>query len=281
MFLLYLYPLFAARKQIMTKTIIFTDLDGSLLHPKTYSFKEAAPALELIRARGIPLVLCSSKTRAELDLYQKRLHITDPFIVENGGAVFVRMGYFTFFTNGVRRGDYLVSAFGTPYAEIRKAFVRLRGRLGVAVKGFGDMTVEDIAKLTGLPEEEAALAKVRDFAEPFIFEQGTDERVLGAIEKSGLHWTQGRLFCLMGNHDKGKAVRLLKRWYESEYGRIISIGIGDALNDLPLLREVDHPVLVQNADGGYDQRVNFAGVIKAKGIGPTGWNRALLELLQR
>jgi mannosyl-3-phosphoglycerate phosphatase len=265
----------------MAKTIIFTDLDGSLLHPKTYSFKEAAPALELIRAKGIPLVLCSSKTRAELDLYQKRLQITDPFITENGGAVFVPMGYFTFLTDGVRRADYIVSAFGTPYAEIRKAFVQLRERLGVAVKGFGDMTVEDISKLTGLPEEEAGLAKMRDFAEPFAFEQGTDERLLKAIEESGLHWTQGRLFCIMGNHDKGKAVRVLKRWYESEYGRIISIGIGDALNDLPLLREVDHPVLVQNANGEYDQRIALAGVIKAKGIGPAGWNSALLKLLQR
>lgn len=29
----------------VTRTVIFTDLDGTLLHPKTYSFEEALPAL--------------------------------------------------------------------------------------------------------------------------------------------------------------------------------------------------------------------------------------------
>jgi mannosyl-3-phosphoglycerate phosphatase len=71
------------------KRIIFTDLDGTLLHPKSYSFQEAMPALDLIRAQGIPLVLCSSKTRAELEIYRARLDNGDPFIIENGGALYV------------------------------------------------------------------------------------------------------------------------------------------------------------------------------------------------
>src|SRR5512143_2726927 len=99
----------------MTTTVIFTDLDGTLLHPKTYSFTEALPALELIRERGIHLVLCSSKTRAEIEVYRKRLHNEAPFIVENGGAIFVPVGYFIFPTGSIRSGDYTISAFGKPY----------------------------------------------------------------------------------------------------------------------------------------------------------------------
>ncbi len=263
----------------MTKVIIFTDLDGTLLEPKNYSFKEAAPALEQIRQEGVPLVLCSSKTRAELELYQHRLGIADPFIAENGGAVFVPPGYFRSVPGSVRIGKYFVSAFGTPYREIRQAFVRMRERLGSAVKGFGDMNAEEISALTGLPEEEAVLAKERDFTEPFLFEGAPDERFLEAITSAGLNWTQGRLFTLMGDHDKGRVVRLLKRWCESEYGGLTTIGVGDSLNDLPLLKEVDHPVLVRNANGEHDRRIDIPGMIRTERIGPSGWNSAILELL--
>ncbi len=262
------------------QTVIFTDLDGSLLHPITYSFEEAAPALELIREKGIPLVLCSSKTRRELELYRERLRNRDPFIVENGGAVFAPAGYFPFLPSSASRGGYIMSAFGRPYEEIRKEFERIREELHIPVKGFGDMTAEEIAALTGLPREEAVLAREREFGEPFVFEHGTDERFLNAAEKRGLRWTRGKLYYLMADHDKGKAVRLLKRWYKGKHGKLITIGLGDGLNDLPLLKEVDHPVLIQKEDGSYDPGVRTVRLIKAQGIGPAGWNRAIMGLLR-
>jgi mannosyl-3-phosphoglycerate phosphatase len=262
----------------MTKTVIFTDLDGTLLHPKNYSFTDALPALELIRERGIPLVLCSSKTRAELELQRKRLRNGDPFVAENGGAVYVPRGYFSFPGAG-SGGEYHVTSFGKPYEEIRKAFVSLREKQRVPVKGFGDMSGEEIAALTGLPLEEAALAQERDFGEPFVFEGVVDENFLKAIEQQGLRWTRGRLFYLMGDHDKGKAIRLLKQCYEAEHGKLNTIGLGDGLNDLPLLREVDHPVLVRKDDGTYEEAVDLPNLIRADGIGPQGWNRAVMRLL--
>ncbi len=84
----------------------------------------------------------------------------------------------------------------------------------------------------------------------------------------------------MGDNDKGRAVRLLKQWYERQHGMIITIGVGDGLNDLPLLREVDYPVLVQKEDGSYDRGIELPGLRRAPGIGPTGWNHAVLELLK-
>lgn len=263
-----------------TITIIFTDLDGTLLHPRSYSFEEAVPALGLIRERGIPLILCSSKARMELELYRKRLRNTDPFVVENGGALFVPSGYFPFPSGKKYDEEYYVSVLGMPYKKIRTEFERLRKDLGTKVRGFGDMTKEEISQLTGLPLVEASLARQREFSEPFIFEQGTDSRYLKGIEERGLQWTQGRLFCMMGDHDKGKAIGLMKSWYRNKYGKLITIGLGDGLNDLPLLKEVDNPVLVQKEDGSYDSRIELPGLMKANGVGPVGWNRAVLELLK-
>jgi len=68
--------------------LIFSDLDGTLLDEDTYSFQEATEAIEFLKEKEIPLILCSSKTRFEMELYREKMDImTYPFIPENGGAI--------------------------------------------------------------------------------------------------------------------------------------------------------------------------------------------------
>lgn len=74
---------------LMSKTIVITDLDGTLLD-QTYSFEGARPAITLLKEKRVPVVLCSSKTRPEIELYRERLGFKDPFIVENGGAIYIQ-----------------------------------------------------------------------------------------------------------------------------------------------------------------------------------------------
>ena len=57
----------------MSRYILFTDLDGSLLDNDTYSFDEARPALEALRLENIPVILVSGKTRAEIEPLRERL----------------------------------------------------------------------------------------------------------------------------------------------------------------------------------------------------------------
>jgi mannosyl-3-phosphoglycerate phosphatase len=265
----------------MPTIIIFTDLDGTLLHPRTYSFDEARSALGLIRQRDIPLIICSSKTRAEIEVYRSKLSNGHPFVSENGGGVFVPEGYFPFTVNGETQTGYRLISFGRPYQELRDVLTGLRERLSTKVRGFGDLSVQEIAALSGLAEPEAVLAKMRDFDEPFIFEEdGVKKDVfLQAIEARGYRWTRGRFYHIMGENDKGRAVTFLKGLYEKQYGPIHTIGLGDNLNDLPLLRVVDQPVLVQKEDGTYEASVSLPNLIRADGIGPRGWNRAITRLL--
>lgn len=263
----------------MPDTIIFSDLDGTLLDSADYSFAAALTALEALRARGAPLILCSSKTRAEMEVYRRRLDNGHPFIAENGGGIFIPHGYFSVPFDAVESGGYRLILLGMPYAEIRGRFVRLRERFSARVRGFADMEVGEVAALTGLSRDEADLAKRRDFDEPFVFEGAPDESFLKAIEAGGLRWTQGRLFHIMGDHDKGRAVNLLKSLYRREYGAVASIGLGDGLNDLPMLQSVDCPVLVRHADGGFDARIDLPGLLKTQQPGTAGWNDAVLHLL--
>lgn len=268
----------------MAKITIFSDLDGTLLHPKTYSFEEAKSAIRLIKETSIPLVLCSSKTRAEIDGYRKRLSNSHPFVSENGGGIFIPKGYFEsvgWAVPTISYDEYETIVIGSPYQEIRKTFLELKLELNAKVIGFGDMTAREVAAISGLTEEEGTLAKEREFGEPFIFEGEPDERFLNAIEERGLHWTQGRFFHVLGDNDKGKAVKILKHLYRKAFGEIVTIGLGDGFNDLPMLKEVDHPVLIPKEDASYDPRVELPNLTKAKRIGPSGWNEAVLLAIKR
>lgn len=263
----------------MKKIVIFTDMDGTLLDEENYSYAEAQPALHLIAARGIPLIFCSSKTRSELVAFRAKLNTAHPFITENGGGIFIPHGYFSAPMTTQVLDAYQIILLGTPYIEIRSHFIRLRNQLCTKARGFGDMSVTEVAALTGLSEEEATLARQRDFDEPFIFEGAPDMAFLQAIQAAGLHWTQGRIFHIMGKHDKGHAVRLLTSLYEQQYGGVTSIALGDGLNDLPMLNVVDLPVLVRHKDGSFEDRINIPNFLKTRLPGPAGWNESVLLLL--
>jgi mannosyl-3-phosphoglycerate phosphatase len=259
--------------------VIFTDLDGTLLEERTYSWAAASPALRRIAQSGLPLVFCSSKSRAEILAWRERLNNVHPFVSENGGGIFIPPGYFPGLEDLPRTAGLATLALGIPYARLRAEFADLRRRLGAAVRGFGDMTVAEVASLTGLTRDHAELARRRDFDEPFVFEAGIDERFLQAIEQSGRHWTRGRMQHMMGDHDKGRAVRWLIKRFAARGDAVETAGLGDGFNDLPMLRAVDRPVLVRRPDGGFDPDVDFPGLYRTRGAGPAGWNEAVMELL--
>lgn len=269
--------------------IIFTDLDGTLLDHQTYSFQEALPALTEIKKRNIPLILCSSKTRGELEEYQRQLRIKHPFISENGGAIFIPKGYFCKLKDELKeKGKYLVLELGTPYKELRKSLLEVSHKFGVKVVGFGDLKAKQITFMFNLPYKEARLARQREYDEPFYFLDEVKKDQFQAIErefkKRGLNLTKGgRFFHLLGRNDKGKAVRLLTSMYKQNWNsEPLTVGIGDSLNDLSMLKTVDIPVLVRKKTNTYDENIlKRLKVQKAKGIGPSGWNQAVLDLVRR
>ncbi len=269
----------------MSGLIVFTDLDGTLLDASTYSFEQALPALELLKQRDIPLIICSSKTRKEIEYYREKLHNLHPFVSENGGGIFIPRGYFGFQISDfefqiLQTREYDLIPLGSPYKDLRAALAGLR-RKGFAVKGFGDMTVREVAGVSNMSCEEASMAQERDFDEPFIFkgsEQET-EHLLKAIRAEGFHYTQGRFYHILGDSDKGKAVSVLIELYKKHAGEILSVAVGDSPNDIPMLEKADIPVIVQKSDGNYDSRINVPKLVKAHGIGPAGWNEAISRLL--
>lgn len=259
------------------RRVVATDLDGCLLDARTYRWEAARPALDALRQRGIPLVLCSSKTRAEMAPLHAELGLDAPYIFENGGGIVIPPG--APWSRLVRRGaGPLLVRLGVPLRDLALALVEIARDAGARLRGFSRLSAREVSDLTGLSEAKAALAQKREHGEPFVLEAGDEQALRRAAERRGLRITRGgRFHHLTGPHDKGKAVRQVLALLAPES----SIGLGDAENDLGLLRAVDLPILVPRPDGCVDAALAqaFPQAQRAPLPGPEGWNQAVLRVL--
>ncbi len=267
------------------KIIIFTDLDGTLLDAVNYSYEPAGEALETISELQIPLVIMSSKTKEEIELLRRDLRNNHPFVSENGGGVFIPEAYFPFPVHYTRKEkDCLIVESGIRITKLTEFLDRVTREHAFPVKAFHSMSLKDVSRLTGLPMDLAAMAKAREYDEPFLFEGNEDQwaRLKELVESEGLVLTRGGRFShISGSNDKGTAVRILMDCYRRQYTDTLIVGLGDALNDLPFLRMVDIPVLIQRPDGTYDSEIDIPGLYYASRPGPEGWNSAVLEIIRR
>jgi len=263
-------------------TVIFTDLDGTLLDRDTYAWDAAEPAVRLLRDCGIPWILVTSKTRAELEHWRRVLANDHPFAVENGGAIFIPAGYLGGVPGATRWNGYEVIAKGMPYAEVITRLELASRASRCRVRGFHEMTAEQVASACHIPVEQAIRAKRRKYDEPFeVIDLERAGELEAAIAAQGMKSVRGGRFQhVSGQHDKGCAVKLLTGLFRRRADtRVTTIGLGDSLNDIPLLVAVDVPVVVRSADvTEILERVPNALVAENKG--PEGWSDAVLDILR-
>jgi len=261
--------------------VVVSDLDGTMLDHTTYSFDAARPAIEQLNNAQVPLVLCTSKTRAEVEAVRAALGNRHPFIVENGGGVYVPMGYFPFEIDGAEpRDSYLVIPIGDPYAELVLALGRASRASGVRVTGFANMSDDEVARATGMELQDARRARRREFDEPFVvLDPGPVDALLDAIDREGKQTTRGgRFYHIMGSSDKARAVAQVLELYRRQWRTIRTVGLGDAPNDAGFLRIVDVPILMPSPQ--LDQLQALVPQGRTTSLpGPAGWNAAVLSVL--
>jgi mannosyl-3-phosphoglycerate phosphatase len=274
---------------LTTPFVVFTDLDACLLDEETHRPDEARPALEALARAEAPLVLCTSKTRAEVEAVRRDLGLGGPFVFENGGGIAIPPA-----TRGWRpplrpRGEGpLLIRRGTPHAALVLALREIAAETGLCLRGFSEIPAQEAAEMTGLEPEDACRAAAREFDEPFLIVGGgtkglrpdeAERRVVAAAARRGLRTSRGgRFLHLTGPVDKGGAVRQLLALHA---GPAVSVALGDAENDLTMLQAVDRPVLVPRRDGLVDVRLARAlpRAARAPWPGPRGWNEAVLAVL--
>ncbi len=236
----------------MTNLIVFTDLDSTLLDHDTYSFAGALPALTELKQRNIPLAIVTSKTRVEIKGLREELDIPGPDVCENG-------------------------SWSRSYEWICQELLHASRETGVATRGFHQMSIEEISAITSLPPASARLAAQREFSEPFYFvhEEQAPE-LLSALENRGLRWTRGgRFHHVFERGSKGEAVKDI----QAAIPNAVSIGLGDAPNDISFLSVVDYPVIVRSPKV-LTMMEAVPHALVTQNDGPAGWNEAVLSLLE-
>lgn len=241
--------------------VVFTDLDGTLLDRDTYSHAPADSAIARCKALGVPIVLVTSKTRAEVEALRLSMRHTGPYIIENGAAA-ILPGH----------PDLIL---GASSSASRAALRRASFVSGVLVRGFSDMSIDEICQRSGLHPEIAALAARREYGEPFVVLSGPVSRLESALAELGFQVTRGgRFFHVLGGCDKARAVRKVAEFLNDGD----TIGLGDAPNDIPFLLTVRRPILIPSPHL-HAMRAALPNAFIAPEPGPAGWSRALLEIL--
>jgi mannosyl-3-phosphoglycerate phosphatase len=260
--------------------IVVTDLDGTLLNHHDYSWQGAEPALRALDRRGVPVVFCSSKTRAEIEVLRRETGNRSPFISENGGAVFLpAQGYGYLAGQLPREGDYLVIRLGSPYAELVDALRHSAADTGCRVRGFADATEDEVAAWCEFSAAEAHFAMQREYDEPFLMEDGDGNALAAAIEARGFNTTRGgRFWHILGANDKGSALRRLRSAFAAAGVPVSVAALGDSPNDIPLLELADHPIIIPGANLRQMQRAMPDAAV-AKSAGSAGWNQAISDAM--
>jgi mannosyl-3-phosphoglycerate phosphatase len=165
-------------KSRVNGVVVFTDLDGTLLD-ENYSCKKMLPIISRLLELGFRIVLCSSKTRREIEFYRKALGIDDPFISENGAAIFVSRGYFGQNQSYAKQTKlYDIIEIGVSYSAVRLAFEKVRKKCGCQLVGFGDMTAGELARESGLTIDLAKLAKKENSRNLFAWKKDESKKSL-------------------------------------------------------------------------------------------------------
>ena len=263
--------------------LIFTDLDGTLLDEQ-YGWEPARPALDRIRNLGIPLILSSSKTLAEMRTIRSALRLMHPLIFENGAGIAVPDGYFETPGNGATDTGLIPETFGPGYAELRRILDEMRERRRYPFRGFGDMASAEVARLTGLDQVSAARARQRIGSEPGLWEgsEAVRQDFIRELGEYGLNAVRGgRFLHIMPSVDKVTAMEALVSRYRTSWpgSGFVVVAAGDSPNDADMLQASDRAVVIRSSDGAWMPLGRREGVMRSPEPGPAGWNECLNRIL--
>ena len=246
--------------------LVFTDLDGTLLND-AYRFAGAEAALARLAEKQIPLVLATSKTRAELTTLSAQLPGVPGLIFENGAGI-----------TCPGPGGPQTTLFGPGYAALL-AILKDLGPAGAPFEGFAALGASRVEALTGLAPSAVTLAMAREASEPGLF-HGNEEalaRFRAALAPHGLRAVHGgRFLHVMPERDKVDGLRTLANLLAPGAP---TLALGDGENDRAMLEAATFAVVMPRKDGTRLALKRTEGVTIAPAPGPDGWGPAVLAQL--
>jgi mannosyl-3-phosphoglycerate phosphatase len=260
--------------------VVVADIDRSLLDA---GLDEQPSALDVLMAHGVPLVINSSRTRAEIERLHRTWQLRTPFISEHGSALVIPHGCFPAVPARAHPavGGHVIE-FGRPYPEVLQTLARTGRELQVKIVHFGELTIPDVAAELGVSSTEAQLAKLREYSELFRIVDASDAartRFVHALRRRGLRcWPTGRHLLAAAVRDPGESVLALRRLWREAWGEPLVIGLANSDDDIAWLRHADLAIAVQNEHPEMPARIvsrlPLADFTRARG---RSWNELIAE----
>ena len=259
--------------------LIFTDLDGCLLDPYSYKMGKAEALAKQLLSQGHKVIPCSSKTHDEVMQIQYELSSYEPFVIENGAAIYTPDS----------NPPALIKQFARPIYEHKKLISDLMKSVSKSSYiTFSEASPEQLKTELNLPEQYAVNAKSRMFTETIIWKNNSKSKrdLINKLSKMGLQGQQGgRCISISTPCNKADAMLWLINFYQQKCPKVnfISIAIGDSENDREMLEAADFSVLVKssNAHNQIKLKRNDENHIITSSIGPEGWCEGILKVLER
>jgi len=201
-----------------TSTVVFCGVDA-LIPPRgkiSPGFDEFTAALD---HAGIPAVWVTARSRGQMDDPRRRLDHSHPFIAEEGCGVYLPEGYFHLRpAKTVRLGRFTCIPIAEPQPAAREALESLSEDTGVSVVTLRSLSARQVMQNSGLPLQDADLARQRDFDELFFFAGASEQDIARFVEVSRSRNLQlrqhGVLWSLAGGASLNLCIRALSKLYE-------------------------------------------------------------------
>lgn len=265
--------------------LIFTDLDGTLLDYFSYSFEPAARLLASLSKRRFPVIINSSKTFSEIVRIRGKMNNGDPFIVENGAAIYLPKPRFPLCPEKCTdAGEYWCYSIARPREHWLSLMQQFDSEFTSLFTAMSEMSVEEIEEFTDLSSEDAVYAAKRQFGEPLFWHGRQEDKKLfiETIVNWGGYVQEGGRFLHVGDRtSKGSAMQWLCRCYEENFSgrQFQTFALGDSPNDVDMLECADYAVVVAAPGHPAPKLERAKKVVYTTKYGPEGWAQGLMQLL--
>ena len=198
------------KPKIIKSFLIFSDIDGTFMNHKSYSYSVLKKYIFLLKDR-CQLIFNSSKTFEEINELNKTLKIRSPFIVENGACIFFPKNYNQIFfdKNFFKHSNY----FG--YKLTKKNPQSLITDINHLKKKykfsfFSEISDFQLKKITNLNIQKLKKSRMRMFSNPLFWEDEESKKEKFKKEVNSLGYEMsfgGRFLHLSDSYNKGIAVK--------------------------------------------------------------------------
>ena len=255
-----------------TSLWVVSDVDGTLMD-HSYDLTPAKETIKTLQNLSVPVILCTSKTASEVKVIREELNLTDPYIVENGAAIY---------------GESLEKVsgeiiLGKKYEFLEEILNFISKEIDYKLIPLNNLNDQEATQLTGLKGNSLNLMRDRHWSMPFLNPPSfLEEKINICCRKFKVNIFRGNRMShlLSEDSDKGKAINALKKY--SNIQNIQIIGLGDSPNDLPLLLNSDFRIIIPGIDGPnlnlIDQLKDMDFILASEPNG-YGWKSEINKLL--